>query len=128
MQTIINKTKKIPRLLNKIFLIIIWYTFLVSNVFANLKNDIIPGQEVINTKEWKQWLSSILWFVRDSILGLLALIAITVFIILWAKLIMARGNPEELKKVLMQFIYSIVWLAVVALSWTAVQLVSSLNF
>jgi hypothetical protein len=67
-------------------------------------------------------------FAKDSIFWLLALVSIAVFIFIWAKLIMAKWNPEEFKKALMQFIYAVIWLAVIALSWGLVKLVSSLNF
>lgn len=119
---------RISKIINKVLLIMIWYISIISNTFADIKSDILPWGEIIDVWEDKEALTSLFDLVRDGILSLLALIAITVFIFLWAKLIMAQWNAEELKKVLMQFVYSVIWLAVVAMSWAAVKLVSSLNF
>ena len=92
------------------------------------KKDIIPEINNISTDKEIIDIIDIFTFAKESIFWLLALIAITVFIVLWTKLIMAKWNAEELKKVLMQFVYSVIWLAIVAISWAAVKLVSSLNF
>ena len=121
--------------MKKIFFTLIFYFSFMLNTFAEwtIKDSIIPDNGVdttiINTNEsWKWLLFSILEYIKDSIFWLLALIAITIFIFIGAKLIIARWNPEEFKKALMQFIYAIIWLAIIALSWLAVKLVSSLNF
>lgn len=120
--------------MNKIFFIIVAYISVINNTFSldNKidKSNIIPDSGIlaINIEKDRDSLTSLFLFARDSIIGLLALISITVFIFLWAKLIIARWNSEELKKVLMQFVYSIIWLAIVAMSWAAVKLISSLNF
>jgi len=92
------------------------------------KKDIIPEINNISTDKEIIDIIDIFTFAKESIFWLLALIAITVFIVLWTKLIMAKWNAEELKKVLMQFVYSVIWLSIVAISWAAVKLVSSLNF
>ena len=124
------------KLINKIYIYIIfiyiWNYLYFKNIFAwDIENSIIPNNTtntILNQYEWKDFLFSILEYVKDSIFWLLALITITIFIFIWARLIMARWNPEEFKKALMHFIYAIVWLAVIAISWVAVKLVSSLNF
>jgi len=127
------KTKKISKKIKSIFFMLLGFMLLIKQSLAvdriNI-NDIIPDETwtVINIREGERSVSSILWFARDSILWLLALITIAVFIFLWARLIIARWNAEELKKVLMQFVYVVIWLAIIALSWAAVKLVSSLNF
>ena len=113
-----------------IFASIIFILSLV-NTFASLQDDIIPTETtaiVDNTVNLDWNAIFIVEYVKKSIFGLLALIAIWVFIFIWARLVMARWNPEEFKKALMQFIYAIVWLALVAIAWAAVKLISSLNF
>ena len=120
--------------MKKIFFVIILYLSNIINIFAStsIEDNIIPdtpeNTATSDQPEWKEFLFSIFEYIKDSIFWLLALTAISVFLFIWAKLVIARWNPEEFKKALMQFIYAIVWLAIVALSWAAVKLVSSLNF
>lgn len=117
--------------MNKITFIVLSYILSIKYTFSSdIEDSIIPGNTSIleNDWLWKETLTSLFTFTKDSIFWLLALISIAVFIFIWARLIMAQWNPEEFKKALMQFIYAIVWLAVIAISWGAVKLVSSLNF
>ena len=94
---------------------------------ASIKDDIIPRPEDI-TVEWTDWLNGIFKFFRESIFNLLALITIGVFLYIWARLVVARWNPEELKKTWTSFIYAIVGIVLVSLSWAIVKLVAWLDF
>ena len=120
--------------IKKIIFLLFWYFTGIISIFAfeDIENSIIPENDtsiIINQDETgKELLFSIFEYIKDSIFWLLALISITVFIFIWAKLVMAKWNPEDFKKALMHFIYAIVWLVVIALSWAVVKLVSSLNF
>ena len=122
--------------MNKIFFILIWYFFSIINIsfaWLDVKLNIIPDNWFENivideTNTGKNLLFSIFQYVKNSLFDLLAIIAISAFIFIWAKLIMARWNPEEFKKALMHFIYAIIWLTVVAISWAAVKLVVSIDF
>lgn len=120
--------------MKKIIFTFLWYFLIISNIFAwAMEDSIIPTNNwenivTTNSPEWKDFLFSIFEYIKDSIFWLLAFITISVFLFIWAKLIIARWNPEEFKKGLMQFIYAIVWLLFIALSWALVTLVSSLNF
>lgn len=118
--------------MKKLIFLILWNLFLIKNTFwEDIKNSIIPdswNNVVVNQKSWDDLLFSVIEYVRESIFWLLALIAITVFIFIWARLVIARWNQEEFKKAIMHFVYAVVWIALVALSWAAVKLVSSLNF
>lgn len=112
---------------------ILIFIFLLSsnlNAFASwtldIEGNIIPDSDSIyNVWSW-EWLSAfdtIIIFVKDSIFWLLMVISVGVFLYIWARLALARWNPEEFKKALQAFIYSIVWLMVVFLSWALVKLV-----
>jgi hypothetical protein len=118
--------------MRKIFFIFLFYFFFILQTFAwkeAVKDAMIPENTLVIEHKSGRWLLfSIFEYIRDSIFGLLALITITVFIYIWARLLMARWNPEEFKKVLMHFIYAIVWLVIIALSWWIIRMVSSLNF
>jgi len=82
-----------------------------------------------NIAEWKSddWLeatSEIIVWVKDSLTSIIVIIAIWVFLFIWIKLAFARGNPEEFKKAMMQFVYAVVWVFVVSIAWAVVKLVS----
>ena len=72
-------------------------------------------------------LSSITVWLKDSISSLIMLVSIWAFLYVWIRLGMARWNPEEFKKALMQMIYIIVGIFIVTLAWAAVYLVAWLN-
>ena len=118
--------------MKKILLSIIWFFIFIQISFSgSLQDQIIPTENtaiVDNEVSLGGWNIFLLDYVKESIFWLLALIAIWVFIFIWARLVMAKWNPEEFKKAIMQLIYAIVWLAIVAISWAAVKLISSLNF
>ncbi len=113
------------------------YTFLGSilsldyiGVSAFSKDDIIPTENTaINaTEDGTGLLDAVLLYIKDSIFALMALIAIGVFLYIWGKLVVARGNPEEFKKALMSFLYAVIGIFIVAFAWAAVRLVAGLNF
>jgi len=100
-----------------------------QETYGSMQNEIIPNKWIIINldHDWKWLLFSLLWYVRDSIFWLLMVIAISVFIWIWARLLMARWNPEDFKKWLMHFLYAIIWLFVIAASWSIVKMISSLD-
>lgn len=119
-------------------------TFLFISAFAHIKvlfaveslssddlrNAITPGwaQGIITTAEGELApLDSVLDFVRDSIFALLAVAAIAMFLFIWGRLLMARGNTEEFKKALNSFIYAAIGIFVVAAAWWIVRLIAGIN-
>lgn len=78
---------------------------------------------------WNQnVLMTLFWFFRDFLFDILWVITVWVFLYFWFKLISAQWNPEEMKKVIVGFVYVVIGLAIIPLSLAAVRLVSSLNF
>lgn len=65
---------------------------------------------------------------KNYIFWLIAFFSICLFIYNWYRLIMADGKDEEMKKVFTAFVYSVVWLAIIPLSYVVIQLVTSFNF
>lgn len=117
---------------NILWTVLVWISLWVNIFAADLKDKILGDSwsGVLNstsTATGEALLDSIFSFLRDSIFGLLALIAIGVFLYIWAKLITARGNPEEFKKALQSFIYAVVWLFMVAFAFAIVRLVAWVN-
>jgi hypothetical protein len=54
----------------------------------------------------------------------MAMIAIAVFLYLWYKLIVARWNEEDFKKALLSFVYAVIGIVIVSLSWALLTFVS----
>ena len=73
-------------------------------------------------------LDKLLTFVKDSIFGILALVAIWMFLYVWFSLVKAQWNPEELKKAFMTLIHVIIGLFIVAISWAVITMASSVTF
>ena len=126
----------------KIILIVLLSLFLFSSMdFVdantwNLWSDIIKKNLLwtseskvleIEEENWLNVLQSIVIWVKDSLSGLLVLIAVGVFLFIWIRLWVARWNPEEFKKWIMQLVYAVVWIFIVSIAWAAVTLVAWLN-
>ena len=106
-----------------------WIIWSLVWVFLSISASGIIG--LVNTL-WNSWeqLTSVdgaLGFVKDSIFDILGLIAIWMFLIIGMRLVIARGNPEEFKKALLSAVYAVVWIAVVALAYAVVVLVSGVT-
>ena len=120
-------------MLQKISLLFIGiFSFIqASIVSSDLETDILPiatGSWVLSgVTDSEDILDAVLRYVRDSIFGLMALIAIAVFLYIGFKLISARWNPEEFKKALNTLIYAVIGIFVVSFAWAAVRLVAGLN-
>jgi heme O synthase-like polyprenyltransferase len=90
-------------------------------------NTIMGNSAEINWK-WTDVLMPVFTEFKTLIFGLLALIAVAVFIYLWYKLVTAQWKPDEFKKAMMGFVYAVVWLAIIPLAWAMIKLISSLQF
>lgn len=119
------------------FFIIALSTLVTSPVFADqekLQRDILPTWSESQNIWVLSWVSdttnvldAVLAYVRDSIFGLMWMIAIGVFLYIWFKLVVARWNPEEFKKALNTLIYAVIGIFVVSFAFAAVRLVAGLN-
>lgn len=109
----------------------IWILLSVKIVFADLAQDMLPEWDAIissDNSDWFNLLDNIFKYIKDSIFWFLAVIAIWAFLYVWAKLVVARWNPEEFKKAILSFVYIVVWLFIISVAWAVVKLVSWLNF
>lgn len=92
-----------------------------------LRNAITPSgsSDVIRSTETGEWLlDAVLEFIRDSVFRLLLLIAVGMFLYIGWKLLIARWNPEELKKALTSFVYAWIGLFVVAAAYALVTFIA----
>ena len=127
---------KIMNKIKKILYVLISYSFITSNIIITIaqndtKNKMLPKTETtlgLNNDWWTSGLNQVFSRITDLIFSLLIVIWIGVFLYFGYRLVMARWNPEELKKVLIWFVYAIVWLAIIPLSYAIVRIVSSLSF
>jgi len=124
--------KIIKILLLSVFLLFNLDTVCFSNLWnENIKNWIIPISDTITGHidwNWDFEANDLLLYFKKAIFSLFYIIAVWVFIFLWIKLAMARGNAEEFKKALMGFVYAIVGIVLVPLAYVLVSLVSWINF
>ena len=72
-------------------------------------------------------LNSVFVWIKNTLTWFILIIAVAVFLFIWIRLAMARWNPEEFKKAIMQLVYAIVWIFIVSIAWAAVVLVTWLN-
>ena len=89
----------------------------------------ITEENIINSWEddWLNVLQSIFIWIKDSLTSLVLLIAVWAFLFIWIRLGIARWNPEEFKKAVMQLVYAVIWIFVISLAWWIVVLVAWLN-
>lgn len=116
--------------MKKYLYIMLAYVSATQYAFAWLQEDITPPTAgVIGNSASSGWsyLDAILFFARDTIFNLMAVIAIGMFLFVGWKLIVARWNPEEFKKALQSFIYIVVGIFVVSFAWAAVKLIAGLD-
>jgi hypothetical protein len=118
-------------MLKKYLLPIITYLFLNIWLIVNWsfsKENVDPWNKTINDEYWYVWLWSIFDFFRDTIFSLILIITLSIFLYIWAKLIMARWKPEEFKNALMWFVYAVVWVVTMSFSRALIKFASWMSF
>jgi len=100
----------------------LWNSTIKNSLVWISENTVLPSED-----NWLNLLQSIFIWVKESLTWLILLISVWVFLFIWIRLGLARWNPEEFKKGIIQLIYAVVWIFVVTLAWAAVTLVSWLN-
>ena len=125
-------------LLSIVFFLVIWFTWISSfntaiawdvdiktALIENTNTDIVWTS--VKNDNWLSMLANIFVWVKDSLTSLIVIVAVAAFLFIWARLALARWNPEEFKKGMMQLVYAIVWIFIVSVAWAAVYLVSWLQ-
>lgn len=120
-------------IIKKILFTIVIFITNKSVLFAwNIKEWLLWIEDDTNiiiesNEDWLSMLDSIFNYIQNSISWLILLIALWVFLYIWINLVIARWNPEDFKKHMMQFVYAAIWFFVVSISWAIVKLVAWLN-
>ncbi len=105
----------------------IYFSFLQT--YADLQADMLPNTHTVWVSwDWTETLTNVLVSFKTFLFSILALVAVWVFLYFWFNLIINRWNEEEFKKTLMWFMYAIIWLAIIPLSWWVVKIVTTLTF
>ena len=73
-------------------------------------------------------LSSLFKWFKWELFSVVMVLSVWVFIFIGIKLATSKWNPEEFKKAMTHFVYSIVWIFFIFMAWWIVKLVSSLSF
>lgn len=117
--------------MKKIFYSAIIMFLWASNVWADYKNDIIPiagGSSAVQvTGEWTWIIWWIATYITDTLFWILTVVWIWVFLVLGARLVMARGNPEEFKKNFMWMVYGLIWIAIMTIAYAVVTFVTRIS-
>ncbi len=112
--------------INKAFAV--WNTYILDNLTTTHEETILDWVEDVNAGSWNLWiLDTIINFFQDSISNLILLIALWVFIYIWINLVIAKWNPEDFKKYMLQFVYAAIWFFIVSAAWAIVKIVAWLN-
>ena len=90
-------------------------------------NNVLGSTKASSNTWWFSVLSSLAVWFKNSLTGLVQILAIWAFLFVWIRLAMARWNPEEFKKALMHMIYVILWIFIITIAWAAVVLVAWIN-
>ena len=98
-----------------------------SSIYDNLIETVNKNNILESDSTWLSLLDEVFFFIKNSISDLIMLISISVFLYIWIKLVISRWNPEEFKKGIMHFVYAIIWIVIISISWAAVKLVSWIN-
>lgn len=94
---------------------------------SDLQEQMTPGgTEGVVRATWadEEAIDGILGFFRDSIFDLLLLIAVWVFLFIWWRLLIARWNPEELKKAFISLVHAGIGLFVVSAAYAIVTFIA----
>jgi len=104
----------------------VWSTTIRDWLMGTQENPVIN-----NVNEVWNWnldiVDEIFNYFQDSISWLIFIISLWVFVYIWINLVMARWNPEEFKKHMLQFVYAIIWIFFVSASWAIVKIVAWIN-
>lgn len=116
-----------------IFICLIVFVF-IDPTLAN--NDIQSGLlwsdngKLAITFEWTDDAndaSGVIKYVKDMLVWLLPLFAIGAFLYIWAKLFIARWNPEEFKNAMMHLVYVVIGIFFVMAAWAIIKLVAGID-
>ncbi len=114
----------------KILFILITNKLIASNVFAFDAYDIDPendGAESIINLSWSTWFSlldKIFAWIVNHIFWVLAVILIGVFIYVWYLFITSSWDEAQFKKAWKTFVYAIIWIIIIILSFSVIKLIS----
>lgn len=102
----------------------VWNKTIMESLFSITdKNSIVEN----DSKNGLWVLANIFIWIKNTLTALISVVAVWVFLYIWAKLSLARWNPEEFSKAMSHLTYAIIWIAIASIAWAAVKLISWLN-
>lgn len=115
-----------------IILFICWVILFSDNLIVNA-NDIenallwTGNSNIVDIGTNDKGITDVIRYVKSIFIGLLPIAVIATFIFIWARLFIARGNPEEFKAAMLHFVYVVIGIFIVSAAWAIVKLVSGIN-
>lgn len=106
-----------------IFIYQIWYWAWLT------QEDLLTGWSTIwVTWNWLGSVDQVFVYWKSLFFTLISIITIATFMYLWYVIITSKWNEEEYKTALKWFVYAVIWLAVIPLSWWLIKIITSLDF
>lgn len=119
------------KLIKSTFSIALFYIYNVLQVQCLDASSIDPESAwatsiVDSSGTWFSLLDNIFAKVNEYIFAVMALILIGVFIYVWYLFITSDWDEAQFKKAWKTFIYAIIWIIIIILSWWAVKLITTI--
>jgi hypothetical protein len=114
----------------KILFLLIINKLMFINIFAFSENDIDPNTDSIISVWWSGWfdlLDNIFSWIIEHIFWVLAIILIGVFIYVWYLFITSSWDEAQFKKAWKTFVYAIIWIVIIILSFSVIKLISTIG-
>lgn len=100
----------------------------INKLFAaDIKaNDIIPTTTDQNLIQDTSGILSVFSSAKTIIFTVVSVVAVAMFLYTWFQVIMSFWKPDEFKKAFKTFLYTIIWLVIVALAYALVSMFSAI--
>lgn len=114
----------------KILFLLIINKFIFISIFAFNENDIDPNTNSIINVWWAGWfdlLDNIFAWITEHVFWVLAIILIGVFIYVWYLFITSSWDEAQFKKAWKTFVYAIIWIVIIIVSFSVIKLISTIG-
>ena len=114
----------------KILFLLILNKFMFVSIFAFDETDIDPNTDSIINVWWAGWfdlLDNIFAWITEHVFGVLAIILIGVFIYVGYLFITSSWDEAQFKKAWKTFVYAIIWIVIIIVSFSVIKLISTIG-
>jgi len=104
------------------------FIFKINQIFANdiTAKNIIPTTKDQNLISDTSGILSIFSSAKTILFTVVLVVAVAMFLYNWFQILMSFWKPDEFKKAFKTFIYTVIWLVVIALAYALVAMISGI--